>query len=294
MLQVLQVQKLDKGLYQGVSLDKDRPYPIYGGQLLAQALSAAFDTLADDRLAHSLHFYFLRAGDADLPVQYRATSSWDGRSFAVRQVDVLQQNKIIGCADISFQTVEDGLNHQADAPENIPDPDSLYNCNDPAILQQQAEETGAGPVTISHDESIERNWIDMRRLAPFNVFREEKRAPCMDAWMRIRSPLPDSPRLQQVALIYLSDWSLLDSSLGPYGTCWGDDLRPLSLDHAIWFHAPARADKWLLFMQHSVKITGARGLNRGKIFSPDNKLVASLAQEALVRDNRVNSTTESV
>lgn len=287
MMQILDIQTLNEDLYKGISLHKDRKHPVYGGQILAQALQAAFQTVPEDRLAHNLHAYFLRAGDPDIPIQYRILRVRDGRSFTARQVDALQRGKVISSLDISFQTSEVGLSHQTAMPDNLPDPNTLANGNDTAFLRQQAQEAGADPNLIISEDGNERDLIDIRHLVPVNYFRKEVREPELNAWMRIKATLPDSLRMQQVALTYLSDWSLLDSSLGPYGSNWGDDhIQALSLDHSLWFHAHGRADEWLLFTQESVKISKGRGFNRGLVFSPNGALIASLAQEALVRDRR--------
>lgn len=250
------------GMYQGINaaLQDGEHERVYGGHLLAQALMAAFHTVPDDRLAHNLHAYFIRPGDMKLTNQYRVTRTRDGRSFSARQVDVLQQDKVITSMDISFCEQEDGLRHQVPAPA-VPAPENL-------------------------DDRETQMWqyIEVKPILGSAGLNEAKSEPYAQEWLRVRESIGDNQRLQQCAFTFISDFSLMDVAFAPHGVGWTNErVQSVSLDHAVWFHKPIHADEWLLFVQESPIAFGGRGFNRGTVFTRDGELVASLAQEGLMR-----------
>lgn len=249
---------------------------VYGGQVIGQALVAASRTVPEDRYAHSLHGYFLRAGDRSTPILYTVDRIRDGRSFTTRRVVAIQHGLAIFSMSISFQVHEDGLNHQFPMPE-APDPEGLPD--ERTLRRQWAERLP------EHNEALSREQpIDVRPIDPQDVFHPQHKPPHQMCWMKSRDPLPDDRRLHQCVLAYLSDWSLLDTATLPHAVSFVQhNIQMASLDHALWFHRPFRADEWLLYVQDSPSAGGARGLNRGLIYNRTGELVASAAQEGLVR-----------
>ncbi len=261
---------------------------VYGGQVLGQALVAASRTVkpedgSPDRLPHSLHGYFLRPGDPKVPILYVVDRIRDGRSFNTRRVVAIQHGRAIFNMAISFQIQEQGLSHQVEMPD-VPAPEDLES--ELEIRRRNAKAAGAEGGL----ESMITRYrpMDMRPVpGPHglrNDFQPSVRPPYQNCWIKTSDQLPDDVRIHQCALAYLSDWSLLDTCTYPHGVSFLDPkLQVASLDHAMWFHRPFRADQWLLYVQDSPSASGARGLNRGSIFSRDGKLVASVAQEGLIR-----------
>ena len=250
---------------------------VYGGQVIGQALVAASRTVSTDRSAHSLHGYFLRAGDTDIPILYKVDRIRDGKSFTTRRVVAVQRGQAIFTMSISFQVDEEGLTHQFDMPD-VPSPDALPT--DEEIRQQQAK---SWPEEFQ-DSFLGSSAIPVKPIDPVDMLNPEPAPPVQRCWMRCGEKLPDDPRIHQCVLAYLSDWSLLDTATRPHAVSFmQDNVQVASLDHAMWFHRPFRADEWLLYDQDSPSANGARGFNRGLIYNQAGELVASTTQEGLVR-----------
>ncbi|WP_237056212.1 acyl-CoA thioesterase [Microbulbifer sediminum] len=271
---LLDVEELDRNLFRSRQHVENYRKVLFGGQVLGQALMAATRTV-EDRLPHSLHAYFLRPGSSDLPVIYDVDPIRDGGSFTTRRVVAKQHGRAIFNMSTSFQIHEPGFDHQVDMPTDaIPDPESLKN------TQQLAEE--AGLVSEAHDQR--RYMIDFRPVDPESYFdRKQREARCM-FWLRAEGEMSDDPLEHRCALSYASDLALLGTALQPHPISLFDPhLMPASLDHAMWFHRDFRADDWLLYVTDSPSASGARGFCRGQLFTREGVLVASTAQEGLIR-----------
>jgi acyl-CoA thioesterase-2 len=250
---------------------------VYGGQVIGQALVAASRTVSTDRSAHSLHGYFLRAGDTDIPILYKVDRIRDGKSFTTRRVVAVQRGQAIFTMSISFQVDEGGLNHQFDMPD-VPGPDDLQTEDE--IRQVQSKNW---PKEFQ-DSFSGSSAIQVKPIEPIDLLNPKPAEPVQRCWMRCGDKLPDDPRIHQCVLAYLSDWSLLDTATRPHAVSFmQDNVQVASLDHAMWFHRPFRADEWLLYDQDSPSASGARGFNRGLIYNQSGELVASTTQEGLVR-----------
>lgn len=250
---------------------------VYGGQVIGQALVAASRTVDEDRHAHSLHGYFLRAGDTSIPILYKVDRIRDGRSFTTRRVVAVQRGSPIFSMSISFQVQEPGLNHQFPKPD-APDPDDLIDEDE--IRREQAKNW---PPEFQENYS-NSSAIQIRPVDPLDLMHPQAKDPQQMVWMKTREQLPDDQRLHQCALAYLSDWSLLDTATLPHAISFlQDNVQMASLDHAMWFHRAFRADEWLLYVQDSPSSSGARGFNRGLIYNQAGDLVASSTQEGLMR-----------
>jgi acyl-CoA thioesterase II len=255
---------------------------VYGGQVVAQALVAAVRTVPE-RPPHSLHAYFLLGGNPAEPILFEVERVRDGRSFSTRRVKAIQRGEPIFVLSVSFHSAEDGPEHQAPAPaapppEQIVDPQAaLALMPEPARKRLQS--------LFDRVRPIEFRPIDMRRYAPLRP--GETRAAEQSVWIRISGPLPDEPLVHTAALAYLSDMTLLDTALVAHGHAIFDGRHQVaSLDHALWLHRPCRVDDWLLYVQDSPSAGGARALTRGMLFNRDGALVASVAQEGLIRPVR--------
>ncbi|HEY5680157.1 MAG TPA: acyl-CoA thioesterase II [Pseudomonadales bacterium] len=276
LIDLLDLEEIEKNHYRATS-PSEGWQRVYGGQVLGQALVAASRTVPEDRHAHSLHGYFLRGGDTTVPILYTVDRIRDGRSFTTRRVVAIQHGKAIFNMAISFQIDEPGLSHQMPMPE-VPDPEGLP---DESELRKAWADKLPEPLEAAFDRE---RPIEVRPIDPVDVFAPEKRPPQQMCWMKCRDRLPDDPGLHQCVLAYLSDWSLLDTATLPHGVSFmQDNMQMASLDHAMWFHRPFRADEWLLYVQDSPSASGARGLNRGLIYNRAGELVASAAQEGLIR-----------
>ncbi|MEM1434869.1 MAG: acyl-CoA thioesterase II [Pseudomonadota bacterium] len=276
ILNLLDLEEIEQNHYRA-SAPSDGWQRVYGGQVIGQALVAASRTVPEDRPAHSLHGYFLRPGDTTVPILYKVERIRDGKSFNTRSVLAIQHGRAIFSMSLSFQVREDGLSHQQPMPE-VATPESLKD-------EREWREEHAQLLPEEHREQFLRDRpIDFRPVHPWNPAATEPRPPEQLAWMKIRDPLPEDPRLHQCALAYLSDWSLLDTATLPHALNWMDDtVQMASLDHSMWFHRPFRTDEWLLYVQDSPSASGARGFNRGLIYNQQGQLVASAAQEGLMR-----------
>jgi acyl-CoA thioesterase-2 len=279
VIRLLDLEEIEQNHYRGLS-PKEGWQRVYGGQVIGQALVAASRTVEEDRHAHSLHGYFLRPGDTTIPILYVVDRIRDGKSFTTRRVVAVQHGRAIFNMSISFQVQEEGLSHQFDAPEVEP-PEGLED--EMTIRKRQAAQL---PREYQEHFTRERP-IEVRPIDPVDLFDPEPHKPQQMCWMRTSDTLSDDPRLHQCVLAYLSDWTLLDTSLLPHAISFTqDNLQMASLDHAMWFHRPFRADEWLLYVQDSPSASGARGFNRGLIYDRAGALVASVAQEGLMRLHR--------
>ncbi len=279
LISLLDLEEIERNHYRGQSPD-DSWQRVYGGQVLGQALVAASRTVEDpERHAHSLHAYFLRPGDPAVPLLYVVDRIRDGRSFTTRRVVAIQHGRPIFNMSISFQLFEQGLEHQFEMPD-APDPETL----EPEHVIRRRQARAAGWKDEDIDRFARERPIEMRPIQARNEFAPEPMEPLQTCWMRVAGRMPDDGSLHQCALAYLSDWSLLDTCIWPHGVSWMQgNLQTASLDHAMWFHRPFRADEWMLYVQDSPASGGARGFNRGLIYTQDGTLVASVAQEGLIR-----------
>ncbi|WP_306030912.1 acyl-CoA thioesterase II [Stappia sp. MMSF_3263] len=276
LLSILDLEPLEHNLFRGMSPQVGWQR-VFGGQVIGQSLVAASRTVPEDRFVHSLHAYFLRPGDPAVPIIYEVDRIRDGGSFTTRRVVAIQHGRAIFSMSASFQSFEDGLAHQAEmpvvaAPEDLPSEAELkekFLANAPEPVRRYWQ----------RDRPIELRPVDMT-----HYFSRKKLTPSQNVWVRASAALPDDPRIHSCVLAYASDMTLLDTSLFAHGTSVFDpDLQVASLDHAMWFHRPFRADDWLLYAEDSPSASGGRGFTRGSLFSRDGALVASVAQEGLIR-----------
>jgi acyl-CoA thioesterase-2 len=278
LMSTLDLEQLEHNLFRGRS-PQNGWQRVYGGQVVGQALVAAYRTVdAQDRLAHSLHAYFLLAGDPKIPIVYEVDRIRDGGSFTTRRVIAIQHGQAIFSMAVSFHKAEPGFEHQAVMPD-APPPESLPS-EDELKARLLPNLPDAVRVYWEKERPIELRPVDLSRY-----FSREKIEPKQLVWIRANGALPDNFRLHQCVLAYASDFSLLDTALIAHGRVLFDPrLMLASLDHAVWFHRPFRADEWLLYVQDSPSAQAARGFCRGEIFSRDGTLVASVAQEGLIRE----------
>lgn len=275
----LDLEQLDRDLFRGFSPDDGRPM-VFGGQVAAQALVAAVRTTEAqaNRPVHSLHAYFLRPGDRKVPIIYHVDRIRDGRSFTTRRVVAVQGGEPIFNMSASFQVVQDGPEHQLPMPEVAP-PEGI-----PSNAERLQAVLSENPNPVLEFIRKLDNPIEHRDLDPMNPLAPEPKPGRHDVWFRTRGSLPDDPLLHQCVLAYASDFYLLESALRHHGLNWFDpQVKVASLDHALWFHRPFRADDWLLYSLQSPSAGGGRGLNFGHIYRSDGTLVASVAQEGLMR-----------
>ncbi|BCR04713.1 acyl-CoA thioesterase II [Desulfuromonas versatilis] len=271
----LTLERLEENLFRGESRDVGQK-SVFGGQVLGQALMAAARTV-EGRQAHSLHGYFLLPGDPRAPIVYDVERIRDGRSFTTRRVVAIQHGRAIFNMAASFQIREQGVEHQAQMPE-VPGPEGLA---DKAELGRRAAERASGRVRRF---LLQPRPIEFRPVAPDDPLEPEPRPPQRQLWLRAAAALPDDPALHQAVLAYASDFSLLGTAFLPHGLSFLQrQVQAASLDHAMWFHREFRLDDWLLYAMDSPSAGNARGLCRGSIFTRDGKLVASVAQEGLIR-----------
>ena len=275
LLDLLDLEPVEVNLFRGVS-PKTGWQRVFGGQVLGQALVAALRTV-EDRTAHSFHGYFLRPGDPKVPIVYDVDRIRDGKSFTTRRVVAIQHGRAIFNMAASFQVAEGGLDHQAPMPE-VPAPETLES-----EFERRSRMADRIPEAYRHVFTRERP-IEIRPVDPVDEFDPEPAAAAQDVWFRAVAPMPDEASLHQCVLAYASDMTLLDTSTRPHAVSWSNPkFQSASLDHAMWFHRPFRADDWLLYHQDSPSSSGARGFNRGTIYTRDGTLVASTTQEGLIR-----------
>ncbi len=276
LLAILDLETLEQNLFRGRG-PKAGWQRVYGGQVLGQALVAAVRTVPEDRIAHSAHAYFLLPGDPAEPIVYDVERIRDGSSFTTRRVKAIQNGRAMFAMSVSFHKAEESFEHHAAMPD-VPMPEDL-----PSEAELKAE-------LIKHlPENMRRYWererpIEMRPVDVSRYLDREKRQPQQHIWMRASGTLPDALPLHQCVLAYASDFTLLDTALIAHGKLAFDpDIQLASLDHAMWFHRPFRADEWLLYAQDSPNAYGARGFSRGSVFTRDGVLIASVTQEGLMR-----------
>jgi len=275
LIALLDLEQIEVNLFRGRS-PQDGWQRVFGGQVLGQALVAAGRTV-EARAAHSLHAYFLRPGDPLVPILYNVDRIRDGSSFTTRRVVAIQHGKAIFNLAASFQVDEPGLEHQIEMPD-VPGPEGLLN-----EVQLRQRHVGRIPEKF-HATFLRDRPIEVRPIDPVDEFAPEKRPPFQNVWFRAVDTLPDDRALHQCVLAYASDLTLLDTSNLPHGVSWwSEKFQTASLDHAMWFHRPFRADEWLLYAQDSPRAAGARGFNRGSVFTRAGELVASVTQEGLIR-----------
>ena len=272
---ILDLEAIEVNLFRGVSPNDGFPR-IFGGLVIAQALMAAYKTVPE-RVCHSLHAYFIRPGDVNAPVLYEVERARDGGTFTTRRVAAIQHGEQIFNLACSFQTPEEGLEHQAPMPPAV-DPESLPT--ETEFLRSLGEDVPPRFVKMAeYPRPIDLRWID-----PQHPTKPTPKPSTKEVWMRAKAPLGDDVRLQQAALAYASDMAFMESALRPHGLIWTTPgLQAASLDHAMWFHHPFNFNDWTLFAQDSPSASQGRGLVRGQMFSRDGQLVASVAQECLMR-----------
>ncbi|HEX4098091.1 MAG TPA: acyl-CoA thioesterase II [Caulobacteraceae bacterium] len=275
LVDTLALERIEVNLFRGHA-PKDQGPRIFGGLVIAQALLAAYGTV-EKSLCHSIHCYFLRPGDPAIPILYEVDRARDGRSFTSRRVTAIQHGEQIFNLAGSFQHPEQGLEHQDPMPD-VPSPDSLADESElrrsmteklPPLMRQMADRPRP---------------IELRPLDPHHFMATAPAPPTQNVWMRASAPIGDDPIFNQAVLAYASDMSFLSTSMRPHGVSWQTGgLQTASIDHALWFHRPANFNDWHLFAQKSPSASGSRGFNLGEIYSQDGILVASAAQEGLMR-----------
>ncbi len=281
VIEILDLETLEVNLFRGRS-PQSRWQRVFGGQVIGQALVAACRTVDDVTLRppHSLHAYFLLGGDPKVPIIYEVDRIRDGKSFTTRRVVAIQHGHAIYSMSVSFHGAEEGLSHQFKMPD-VPTPEALPS---EAEIKERVLPLMPDPVRryYERERPIELRPVEYRRYLG-EKFEDGR----FHVWIRATGRLPDEPAIHQCVLAYASDMNLLDTALIPHGrTFFEEDIMAASLDHALWFHRPFRADEWLLYAQDSPNLAGSRGFARGLIFSSDGTLVASVAQEGLLRHRR--------
>ena len=271
LIRILTLEPIEVNLFRGVSPPEERQR-IFGGQVVAQALMAAYRTVGGDHFCHSLQSYFIRPGDPRIPVLYQVEHSRDGKSFTTRRVLAIQKGEQIFNMACSFQMVESGYEHQSEMPD-APSTDEVGKLVE-AWLEKQPEE---------NTRWLRNAPIEMRAVDPVDVAKPVPKPPQQSVWLRARKDVGDDVALNQALLAYASDYSLLGTAMRPHGVSWQSGVQTASLDHIIWFHRPTNFSKWHLYVQDSPSASGARGFNRGAIYREDGALVASTAQEGLIR-----------
>ncbi len=279
---VLELERIEDNLYRGQSYRT--PWGrVFGGQVLAQSIHAAQLTTPDDRNLHSMHAYFLLAGDIELPIVYDVEHVRDGGSYTTRRVKAIQKGRPIFTVQASFQVPEEGLTHHVPMPD-VPPPEGLQND------QQIGESLRQSDPDLYKISRIERP-IECRPTRGSEQYTSVSTEPRQNIWIKARGSLPDSDRMHQVALTYVSDYNLLATALLPHWPIANKEARRervfmASLDHAMWFHRPFRLNDWLLYSIESPSASGGRGYSRGDVYTRDGELVASVAQEGLIRTQR--------
>ena len=276
LLSTLDLEKLEENLFRGSSPQVGWQR-VFGGQVIAQALMAAQRTVPEDRFVHSLQAYFIRPGDPSVPIVYQVDRIRDGSSFATRWIVAIQHGRPIFSMSASFQVEEGGLDHQVPMPAVTP-PEALMG-------EKEFKEL----FLVQAPEVVRKYWsqdrpIEIRPVSLVHYLTKEKLEPRQDIWVRAVGAVPADRHYQACILAYLSDMTLLDTSLYPHGTSiFNPKLQVASLDHAMWFHRPCAMDDWLLYTQDSPSASGARGMTRGGLYTRSGTLVASVAQEGLIR-----------
>ncbi len=273
IVDLLDVERIEQNLYRG---ENHRTEHVFGGQVLAQAIAAAFRTVEVPHALHSIHAYFLRAGDWNAPILYDVDRIRDGRSFTTRRVVAVQHGRAIFNMSSSWQKHEEGLVHALPRPD-VPPPEALRGDREVfAELARSQPEVG--------HFAFRFEAIDSRQVERMTMLEEEAHPPFRHTWLRTRETLPDDPEVHLAMLAYMSDLDFMSTAMLPHGRGrMRGRVQGASLDHSLWFHRPFRADEWLLFAKESPNAGGARGFVRGQFFTRDGELVATAAQECLIR-----------
>ena len=285
VVEILDLEPLEVNLFRGRS-PQSRWQRVFGGQVIGQALVAACRTVDDvaTRPPHSLHAYFLLGGDPKVPIIYEVDRIRDGKSFTTRSVKAIQHGRAIFSMSVSFHVVEPGFTHQAKMPV-VPKPEALPSDSE---LKERIFPLLPEPARRYYERE---RPIEFRPVEFSRYLGEKSADGRFDVWIRATGRLPDEPAIHQCVLAYASDMMLLDAALIPHGrSVFSEDIMAASLDHALWFHRPFRADEWLLYAQDSPNLADSRGFSRGLIFAADGTLVASVAQEGLLRQRRRQNT----
>jgi acyl-CoA thioesterase-2 len=276
LVDLLDVEEIDTDLYRG-RRSRGGVGRVFGGQVIAQALQAAQRSTDEPKTAHSLHAYFMRAGDENFPIIYRVVRDFEGRSFATRRVIAMQRGQPILNLAASFQVPEDGYHHQDTMPD-VPPPEELPT---------EAELRAKDAVNLPEKQRLQVTRprpIEIRPAYPRKWFNPTPTDPIQHSWFKLAAPIGDDPAMHRAILSYASDMALLGTCMLPHGVNWTTPgFQSASLDHAIWLHEPFRVDEWLLYATDSPWAGHARGMNRGQVYTRDGRLVASVAQEGLIR-----------
>ncbi len=275
LIDLLDLEEIEVGLFRARQ-PTTQLQRVFGGQVLAQALTAASRTVAETRVLHSLHGYFLVAGRTDIPIVYDVEAVRDGGSFSSRRVVARQAGRVIFYLSSSFHEPEEGFDHVDPVPEDVPGPDDC-----PRLSEVMARFSGR-PASVWENE-----WgvLDVRYVGdsrPGGALEDPRHPARARVWVKVEGALPDDRRLHQAALAYASDLTLLSASLVPHGVLLGINVQAASIDHAMWFHRPFQADQWLLYDQISPSASGALGLSTARLFQ-NGTLVSNVAQEGLIR-----------
>ena len=275
LLRLLELERLELNLFRGESRDIGSPQ-VFGGQVLGQALRAAYGTIASGHIAHSLHAYFLKRGDFNAPIVYSVDRSRDGHSFSSRRVTAIQHGEQIFHMAASFQIPEVGVEHQLLMPQ-LPEPETLPTA-------------AVSPETLAQlPEKMRRFFsrarpFEIRLVNPVDLLHPSAEPPHQAVWLRATDPLPENDELHRCLLAYVSDYYLLNTAMRPHALRFlSKNLTIASIDHAMWFHRPMRVDQWFVHVLDSPSASGCRGFSRGSIFTRSGELVASTAQEGLLR-----------
>ena len=277
MLSVIDLSASDARTTEDIFTGASQSMPlgrVYGGQVLAQSIVAASRTIPDERTVHSMHGYFLRPGDSTKGITFSVDRIHDGRSFSTRRTQAYQEGVPIFSMIASFQDEDPGLDHHEPMPEGLPGPDELPD------IESQLQ--GLHPMS---KRLFTDRPVDLRHIpSPIYVAPGAERVPRQAVWMRVRRSIPDTPAVHRAALAYLSDLTIQESILRAHGVSWATPgLKVASLDHAMWWHRFGRVDEWMLYVQESPSARGGRGLATGRIYAADGTLLASVAQEIMVR-----------
>ena len=278
LIRIVDVKEIGPQLFEGISPAQARGR-IFGGQSVAQGLAAAAHTVSD-RAPHSLHLNFISAGDDQKPVRYQVQNLLNGRSFVMRRCDAYQDEQLIFTLTVSFQTTENGFDHQLAMPD-VPLPDALqqdtqWNADLKRVMQRATDRY------FSFTRPVEFRPVELARY--FEKGQRGDLSSTQHIWLRIRERLPDSAHIHRSVLAWISDMTLLDTALVPHGhNIFDPEIRGASLDHALWFHRPFRADEWLLFSTEAITTVNGRGFVRGQFFTEQGSLVASVCQEGVLR-----------
>ncbi|MCP3926938.1 MAG: acyl-CoA thioesterase II [Desulfobacterales bacterium] len=276
LLKLLQLEKIEENIFRGQSQDLGFGN-IFGGQVLGQSLSAASQTVPKEKSVHSIHGYFLLTGDPAKPIVYEVDCIRDGKSFTTRRVVAIQKGRAIFTLSASFHKIEDGFDHQSEMPDVV-GPENLTS--DSELLKGIKHKI---PEPLKTFLTCDRP-IEIRQVNPMNPFKPEKQPPVKYSWFKANGEMPEDQSIHKYMLAYASDFGLVTTSLYPHGqTIWTPKMQVASLDHAMWFHRDFKLDDWLLYAMESPSAQGARGFCHGKVYTRDGVLVASTAQEGLIR-----------